>query len=230
MIESLVQIAETGTNSISEATSDSEIASGASSLSEVNSALENGISCETFNQQAESILADPQVIEGMRDAISEVDKPPTAREVAENPELQQERDEYLKENSPYTDEVNEQIATKEELDYYLENEYSEVEIGDKKILIPEDLDLENMDEDGKTNNKRMESGEPPLDKNGDPYNTHHIGQNAKGPFSLIPQADHRAMSGQLHDTTKASEINRVAFQGEKREIFKGLTETYKERI
>jgi len=231
MVEIVATIAEAGaTEFISEVALEStraEISSGASSLSEVTSAIENGVSYEEFSQQAENALADSQVAEGMRGAISEVEEPPTAREVAETPELQQELHEYIKENSPCSGEVNEQIATKEELDYYLENGYEEVDINGKKILVSENLDLEQKDEDGKTNIERMEEGKPPLDKNRESYNMHHIGQNSDGPFSLIPNCDHKSMSGQLHDSTKSSEIDRQKFQMEKKEIFKGLAEIYK---
>jgi HNH/ENDO VII superfamily nuclease len=133
-----------------------------------------------------------------------------------------------KEDSPYSKEIMDSIASQEELDYYIENDYIEIEINGKKVLVPKDLDLNRVDEDGKTNLERMKEGKPPLDEDGKPYNLHHIGQNPNGPFALIPDKDHKAMDSFLHDKTKSSEIDRIAFQSEKKEIYKELAKKIEE--
>lgn len=131
------------------------------------------------------------------------------------------------ENS-YSQEVIDSCASQEELDYYIENGYIEIEIEGKKVLVPKDLDLSRVDEDGKTNLERMKEGKPPLDKNGKPYNLHHIGQNKNGPFALIPEDDHRGMDSYLHDKSKSSEVDRSAFQTEKKVIYKELAKKIQE--
>jgi hypothetical protein len=50
-----------------------EIKCGASSLSELGDAIESGDTNDSFNQKAESVLADPQTIEGLKDAIEQYD-------------------------------------------------------------------------------------------------------------------------------------------------------------
>ena len=76
MIESLAQIAEIPIQATPETVSEtsvSEISSGVSSLSEINSALENGVSYEAFNQQAENIISNSQTVDGLRNAINDIE-------------------------------------------------------------------------------------------------------------------------------------------------------------
>ena len=128
------------------------------------------------------------------------------------------------ETSPYSKDITDAVYSKEELEYYIKNGYKEVEIGDKKVLVPGNLDLDLKDADGKTNLERMKEGKAPIGPDGKPYNLHHIGQNKDGPLAIIPDGDHKSMDSVLHDKSKPTEIDRREFQKEKKEIYKGLAE------
>ena len=99
----------------------------------------------------------------------------------------------------------------------------EVEINGKKCLIKEDIDLDQKDEDGLTNRERMERGRPPLTKDGEEIELHHIGQKPENPLAELTLKEHRGIGNDtiLHDKTKETEINRIEFAKERREHWQG---------
>ena len=60
-------------------------------------------------------------------------------------------------------------------------------------------------------------GYPPRDKNGDPYERHHIGQHQDSPFTELTWAEHMGDGNNtiLHQAGKESEIDRQLFDQEK---------------
>lgn len=131
--------------------------------------------------------------------------------------LSDEEKARLKEETGWSDEVLDAIGSKEEADIYKNAGLKDVEIGDKHVLIREDIDLDQKDAFGKTNAERMADGKPPLDKDGNPIELHHIGQHEDSPLAELTRGEHRGKGNDaiLHDKTKESEINRTAFDGER---------------
>lgn len=136
----------------------------------------------------------------------------------------------IQDKSPYSDRINENIATKEELDIYIKAGLEETTVGDKPALIRKDIDLGQVDEStGETNLQRMEKGKPPLDKDGNPIELHHVGQKADSPLAELTKDEHRGKGNDsiLHDKTQDSEIDRKEFAKEKAEYWKARAEEIK---
>lgn len=79
-------------------------------------------------------------------------------------------------------------------------------------------------------------GFPPRDRNGDPYELHHIGQRQDSPFAELTWAEHMGDGNNtiLHQMGKESEIDREAFDAEKSAYwqarFKAFTQEELRRI
>lgn len=100
------------------------------------------------------------------------------------------------------------INSIEEAELYVKLGLQPIEINGRILLInPSQIDLEQIDADGLSNKERMEKGYAPLDKNGKPFNFHHIGQKADSPLALLTQDDHFANYGILHDRTNSTEVH-----------------------
>ena len=111
------------------------------------------------------------------------------------------------------------IGSEKELEIYKKAGLVEAEIGGKKCLIREDIELDKKLETGKydendqpiyeTNRERMEKGRAPLDENGNPIQLHHIGQHADSPLAELTFEEHRCNGNDtiLHDKTKETETH-----------------------
>ena len=142
---------------------------------------------------------------------------------------QNSQGEIIKNKSLYSDHINKDISTKNELDIYENAGLKEENINDKDCLVRDDLKTGQKDEMGMSNIERMEKGKPPLDKDNNPIELHHIGQKNDGSFAELTKGEHRGEgnSGILHDSSKSSEINRVEFQKQKSEHWQARAENYK---
>lgn len=60
-----------------------------------------------------------------------------------------------------------------------------------KTALIRDIDLKYLDEAGRSNLMRMQSGLAPLDSTGIPYELHHIGQKADSTLAVLTRAEHR---------------------------------------
>lgn len=131
--------------------------------------------------------------------------------------LTKEDKEKLKRETGWGDEIIDTIGSKEEAEIYRNAPLEEREVDGKRCLVRTDIDMEQKDEYGRTNKERMEAGLAPLDKNGKPIELHHMGQKKDGPLVELTGEEHRGKGNDtvLHDKSKPSEIDRVAFQGEK---------------
>ncbi|WP_066348602.1 HNH/ENDO VII family nuclease [Aliarcobacter cryaerophilus] len=133
-------------------------------------------------------------------------------------------------NSPYSNKINEHIYTEKELEIYKKANLKEATIGDKLALIRDDIDINQIDENtGETNLQRMEKGKPPLDKDGNPIELHHIGQKSDSPLAELTRDEHRGKGNDsiLHDKTQDTEIDRKEFAKEKAEYWKSRAEEIK---
>lgn len=149
-----------------------------------------------------------------------------ANEIDESKEgkegLTDEQKEKLRELTGWSDEIQDAIGSWEEAEVYMKAGLKEVEINGKKCLIRDDIDLDQEDEDGITNRERMERGRPPITKDGEEVELHHIGQKQNSPLAELTMEQHRGVGNDtiLHDKTKETEIDRNEFGKERREHWK----------
>ena len=94
-------------------------------------------------------------------------------------------------------------------------------INGQTALIRSDIDLNMVDEFGRTNLERMASGLSPLDANGATYELHHIGQKADATLAILTQAEHD--NAALHGFKAISEIDRTAFASQRRNFWKSMS-------
>lgn len=82
-------------------------------------------------------------------------------------------------------------------------------INGQLALVRSDINLNRVDEYGRTNLERMLAGKAPLDSTGKPFELHHIGQKNNGSLAILTSTEHDAAS--LHGYVQQSEIDRKAF-------------------
>lgn len=128
----------------------------------------------------------------------------------------------IQKQSKYPLDVIKQFHSVEEANVFMnEAGLKTIFVNGKTQLVPADLDLNFLDELGRTNLQRMAEGLNPLDAAGKSFEWHHIGQKADGTLALLTQAQHDNPA--LHGFIKDSEINRAAFALEKRAINSALS-------
>lgn len=123
----------------------------------------------------------------------------------------------IKEETGWSDEIVDAIGSIEEYEIYKKAGLQEAEIDGKKCLIRSDIDWNQKDEFGRTNKERMENGQPPITKNGETVELHHIGQKSDSPLAELTTKEHRGVGNDtiLHDKQKESEIDRNEFKKER---------------
>lgn len=136
--------------------------------------------------------------------------------------LTDEEKKELKERTGWPDEIIDSIGSAEEAKIYEQAGLKAVEIDGKWCLIRNDIDLDQVDEDGISNRERMERGRPPITKDGKEVELHHIGQKQDSPLAELTMEEHRGTGNDtiLHDKTKESEIDRTVFAKERKEHWK----------
>lgn len=141
---------------------------------------------------------------------------------SEKKELTAEQKKEIKEKTGWSDEIIDSIGSMDEAEIYMKANLVETEINGKKCLIRNDIDIDQEDEDGITNRERMERGRPPITKNGEEVELHHIGQKPDSPLAELTMEEHRGAGNDtiLHDKTKETEIDRNEFGKERREHWK----------
>ena len=125
------------------------------------------------------------------------------------------------------------LKSKEEADVYMRAGLKEERVGGRPALIRSDIDwsdysirrntwlrekLADYDKWAEYNNADLiGEGYPPRDRNGDPYELHHIGQRQDSPFAELTWAEHMGDGNNtiLHQMGKESEIDREVFESEK---------------
>lgn len=136
--------------------------------------------------------------------------------------LTDEQKKELQERTGWPDEIIDNIGSMEEAEIYEKAGLKAVEIDGKWCLIRNDIDLDQVDEDGISNRERMERGRPPITKDGKEVELHHIGQKQDSPLAELTTEEHRGTGNDaiLHDKTKESEIDRTAFAKERKDHWK----------
>ncbi len=148
------------------------------------------------------------------------------------------------------------IRCVEEAEIYIRAGLREAVIGGRPALVRSDIDwadysirrntwlrnsaqqgLKDYDKWAEYNNADLiGEGFPPRDRNGDPYELHHIGQQQDSPFAELTWKEHMGDGNNavLHSAGKESEIDRQQFDGEKSAYwmarFAAFTEEEKRRI
>lgn len=152
----------------------------------------------------------------------ETEKTKDTDDNAEKQGLTEEQKRDIKNRTGWSDEIIDSIGSMEEAEIYIKAGLVEAEINGKKCLIRSDIDMDQKDEDGITNRERMERGLPPITKNGDKVELHHIGQKPDSPLAELTTDEHRGVGNDtiLHDKQKESEIDRNEFAKERREHWK----------
>jgi hypothetical protein len=114
------------------------------------------------------------------------------------------------------------IGSMEEAQIYIDAGLQEAEIDGKKYLIRDDIDMDQLDEDGISNREKMERGRPPITKDGQEVELHHIGQKPDSPLAELTTQEHRGVGNDtiLHDKNKESEIDRNEFAKERKSHWK----------
>lgn len=129
----------------------------------------------------------------------------------------------IKKHTGWSDRLLDQIRSKDEAEIYLNTSIEEQAINGKECLVRTDINYSQKDEFGRTNLERMRMGLAPLDKNGEAYELHHIGQKRSSGLAELTFDEHRGNPGNdiiLHDKTQNSEIDRSAFRTERQDHWK----------
>lgn len=126
----------------------------------------------------------------------------------------------IQKESGYPLDVIKQFHTKEEYEVFKQAGLSSKLVNGKLALVRNNIDLNAVDDFGRSNLERMAKGLSPLDQNGLPYELHHIGQNADGTLAILTQAEHD--NAALHGFKMVSEINRPEFAKQRTMFWKTM--------
>lgn len=138
----------------------------------------------------------------------------------------------IKTRTGWSDTILGALGSMEEAEIYMKAGLKEASVGGKKALIRGNIDwkdfpirnnpwlkdkLADYEKWAEYNNADLiGEGYPPRDKNGDPYELHHIGQHQDSPFAELTWAEHMGDGNNaiLHPN-RESEIDRQRFDQEK---------------
>ena len=126
----------------------------------------------------------------------------------------------IQKESGYPIDVIKQLHTTEEYQVLKEVGLKPAMINGKTALIRGDIDLDLLDEFGRSNLKRMSLGLAPLDANGISFELHHIGQEADATLAILTQTEHD--NAALHGFKAISEIERDAFAIQRKKFWKTM--------
>lgn len=135
-----------------------------------------------------------------------------------------ETEREIREQSPYSEEINKYISSVDELNIYIKAGLHEEVYGDppKSALVRDDIDMhETVDHKGRDNAERIAERLSPITKDGDIVELHHIGQYNDSPYAELTMPEHRGKESDLtlHDKNIESEIDRDEFSKEKHEYW-----------
>lgn len=135
----------------------------------------------------------------------------------ENKGLTEEERQQIKNETSWSDEIINAISSMEEYRIYRDAELQEADIKGRKSLVKSDIDWDLEDSMGRTNQERAEAGLPPIDKEKNTIELHHIGQKSNGPLAELTPDEHRGKENNsvLHNTQKPTEIDRSTFKTER---------------
>lgn len=115
----------------------------------------------------------------------------------------------VKAENGWSDRVVKSINSMEECNIYRDADLVEAQVGEKTALIRPDIDWNQTDPFGRTNQERAAAGLSPLDASGKPIELHHIGQHADSPLAELTFEEHRGGGNDtvLHDKSKPTETH-----------------------
>lgn len=90
-----------------------------------------------------------------------------------------------------------------------------------KAALIRDIDLNLVDDKGRTNLERMKKGLAAIDKNGKSFELHHMGQESDGTLAILSQEEHD-VNEIWHVFKDTSEINRTEFATTKKNFWKDM--------
>jgi hypothetical protein len=132
----------------------------------------------------------------------------------------------IQKESKYPLDVIKQFHTVDEYKVFKTAELKSVMVNGQTALVRSDINLDLVDEFGRTNLKRMESGLAPLDENGISYELHHIGQESDATLAILTQSEHD--SELIHGFKTKSVIDRKAFAKQRRNFWKTMAQLLEE--
>lgn len=109
--------------------------------------------------------------------------------------LTEQEKQLIKEKTGWSDKTVDAIRTKEEAQVYIDASLVEGEVNRKPALLQPKIDGKACNEPKwpEWSNKDLaEEGYPPRDKNGRPYELHHIGQNPDSPLAELTYEQHHS--------------------------------------
>lgn len=123
----------------------------------------------------------------------------------------------IQKESKYPNDIIKQIHNMDEYKALKSADLKAEMVNGKTALIKENIDLNLVDEMGRTNLERMSKGLSPLDKNGHSYELHHIGQNNDATLAVLTREEHDSKF--LHGFKEISEIDRKAFRKQRKQFW-----------
>lgn len=136
----------------------------------------------------------------------------------------------IQKQSKYPNSIISRMHSMDEYKVFQNAKLKPMKINGKDSLVREiDLDFIGESEAGITNLERMKRGLAPLDKNGNSYQLHHIGQKQDSPLAILTDKEHNDNSKILNikKIGESSEIDRAKFVTEKKKFWKELAEVLK---
>lgn len=162
--------------------------------------------------------------------VGQLDQPTYLQNKMQLTDLSDESKYNLKEQG-YGEKTVEAIRSEEEAEIYKEAGLESKEINGRECLVRTDINYEQVDDRGRTNLERMEKGLSPLDKDGQPYELHHIGQKMDAPLAELTKKEHITDGNYniLHES-KESEISRPDFNKERADHWKSRASEIKQEL
>lgn len=122
----------------------------------------------------------------------------------------------------YPAEVIAQFHSMEEYQVFKDAGLTATMVNGETALVRSDIDLNLVDDYGRTNLQRMKLGLSPLDSAGNSYELHHIGQEADATLAILTQSEHD--SAALHGFKTISEIDRDTFAVQRKYFWKTMAQ------
>ena len=171
--------------------------------------------CKEFLKSEKETIKEEKLERTSPDLKTESMKDSTSDQIEKKPFENEKRIE-IKEETGWSDEIINAIRYREEAEVYKNAGLVEAKIGGKSCLTKPDIDWEQKDAMGRTNEERANQGLAPIN-GGEVIELHHIGQHTDSPLAELTREEHRGKGNDaiLHDKTKESEIDRQAFAREK---------------
>lgn len=126
----------------------------------------------------------------------------------------------IQKESKYPNNVIKQIHNMDEYNALKSADLKSKMVNGKTALIKDNIDLDFVDEMGRTNLERMSKGLSPLDSSGHSYELHHIGQSNDATLAVLTREEHDSKF--LHGFKEISEIDRKAFGKQRKQFWKTI--------